>query len=584
MKTTGAQAIIKALECENVTRIFGYPGAAICPFYDALLDSDIKHILTRHEQGAAHAASGYARATGKIGVCVATSGPGATNLITGIATAYMDSIPIVAITGQVPTNLIGRDVFQEADITGATAPFCKHNYLVKDVEDLPRVLKEAFHIATSGRPGPVLVDIPIDVQDREFCFKYPTNLDIKGYKPNYKGHPLQIKRIVEAIEKAKRPVICAGGGIISGNASDELMNLVKRCNIPVVTTLMGIGSIPTDHEMCLGMLGSHGNYPANYAINNTDLLIIMGARVGDRAIASASKIGKKAKIVHIDIDPAEIGKNIGVEIPVVGDVKSILGDLLHAVKKGGTDAWVGEMGRIRKEHTAKTESSRLAKRKGDRYTSIDFSSINDTDIDLSESSRTGTNIDLGINKNADSAVKPAYLLKMLSDIMNDDDAIITTEVGQNQIWAANNLTIRKPGKFITSGGMGTMGYGLPAAIGAKIGSPNKRVINISGDGSFQMSLQELGTIKQNKLGIKIIILNNSRLGMVRELQKMKYCSRYSQVNLEDNPDFVKLAAAYEIKGERITKNSEVEGALKRLLSDDNAYMLDCAIDPEEPTL
>ncbi|NSW91131.1 MAG: biosynthetic-type acetolactate synthase large subunit [Firmicutes bacterium] len=547
MKVTGAQAIIKALEIENVTHIFGYPGAAICPFYNALLDSNIKHILTRHEQGAAHAANGYARVTGKTGVCVATSGPGATNLITGIATAYMDSIPIVAITGQVPTNLIGRDVFQEADITGATAPFCKHNYLVKNVEDLPRILKEAFHIASSGRPGPVLIDVPIDVQNSELHFKYPEEIDIRGYKPTYKGHPLQIKRIAEAIEKAKFPVICAGGGIISGKARDELMELVIKCNIPVVTTLMGIGSIPTDHEMCLGMLGSHGSYFANYAIHNADLIIIMGARVGDRAMASANKIAEKASIIHIDIDPAEIGKNIDVEIPVVGDVKSILQDLLQVVKKGDTDEWLEKIRKVRQEHTAK--------RKG-------------TDEDIDQ----------------DGAVKPKFLLKMLSKMMEDDDAVITTEVGQNQIWAANNLTIRKPGKFITSGGMGTMGYGLPAAVGAKVGCPNTRVITISGDGSFQMSLQELGTIKQHKLGIKIVILNNSRLGMVRELQKMKYCSRYSHVSLEDNPDFVKLAYAYGINGERITKNFEVEDALKRMLSDDKAYLLDCVVDPEEPTL
>ena len=545
MKMLGSKAMVKALEIENVSHIFGYPGAAICPFYDALLDSNIKHILTRHEQGAAHAASGYARATGKTGVCVATSGPGATDLITGIATAYMDSIPIVAITGQVSTEQIGRDVFQEADITGATAPFCKHNYLVKNAEDLPRIFKEAFHIASTGRPGPVLIDVPIDIQNSELDFNYPEEVNIKGYKPTYKGHPLQIKKIAEAIEKAKAPVICAGGGIISARAEPELMALVEKCNIPVVTTLMGIGAIPSTHEMYLGMLGSHGNYVANYAIHNADVVIIMAARVGDRAMGTAKKIAKKARIIHIDIDPAEIGKNIDVEIPVVGDIKSVLQDLLQEVGEYSKSEWVEKLQEISRQHSQRKEE----------------------DVD------------------PQGPVKPRYLLRTLSDLlMDDDNVILTTEVGQNQIWAANNLIIRKPGGFITSGGMGTMGYGLPAAIGAKVGSPDSTVINISGDGSFQMSLQELGTIKQNKLGIKIIILNNSGLGMVRELQKRKYSGRYYQVNLESNPDFIKLAGAYDIKGEKITRNCEVEEALRRMLSEEGAFILECSVDPEEPTL
>lgn len=545
MKMLGSKAMVKALEIENVSHIFGYPGAAICPFYDALLDSNIKHVLTRHEQGAAHAASGYARATGKTGVCVATSGPGATNLITGIATAYMDSIPIVAITGQVSTEQIGRDVFQEADITGATAPFCKHNYLVKNAEDLPRIFKEAFHIASTGRPGPVLIDVPIDIQNSELDFNYPEEVNIKGYKPTYKGHPLQIKKIAEAIEKAKAPVICAGGGIISARAEPELMALVEKCNIPVVTTLMGIGAIPSTHEMYLGMLGSHGNYVANYAIHNADVVIIMAARVGDRAMGTAKKIAKKARIIHIDIDPAEIGKNIDVEIPVVGDIKSVLQDLLQEVGEYSKSEWVEKLQEISRQHSQRKEE----------------------DVD------------------PQGPVKPRYLLRTLSDLlMDDDNVILTTEVGQNQIWAANNLIIRKPGGFITSGGMGTMGYGLPAAIGAKVGCPDSTVINISGDGSFQMSLQELGTIKQNKLGIKIIILNNSGLGMVRELQKRKYSGRYYQVNLESNPDFIKLAGAYDIKGEKITRNFEVEEALRRMLSEEGAFILECSVDPEEPTL
>jgi acetolactate synthase-1/2/3 large subunit len=551
LKITGAHAMIKILEIEKVSHIFGYPGAAICPFYDALVDSEIKHILTRHEQGAAHAASGYARATGKTGVCVATSGPGATNLITGIATAYMDSIPIVAITGQVPTSQIGKDVFQEADITGATAPFCKHNYLVKDVEELPRIMKEAFHIASTGRPGPVLIDVPVDVQNAMLDFVYPDEIDIKGYKPTYRGHPLQIRRIADAVKESKSPVICAGGGVISSNASEELIKLIEKCRIPVVTTLMGIGSVPAKHELNLGMLGSHGNYVANYAIHNSDLVIIMGARVGDRAMAAASKIAKKAKIIHIDIDPAEIGKNIDVVIPVVGDVKAILQDLLQIIEKGNVEEWNYKI-------IEKLEESGQKQKVKDIFQKDNANGQEDT-------------------------VKPAYFLKTLSDMI-DSETIITTEVGQNQIWAANNLSINKPGKFITSGGLGTMGYGLPAAVGAKVGCPQNKVLVISGDGSFQMSMQELGTIKQNKLGVKVIIFNNSRLGMVREIQKMKYHSRYSQVSLDENPDFVKLAGAYGIEGEKIYTNSEIEEAIKRMLLDDKPYLLECIVDPEEPTL
>ncbi|MCX8129675.1 MAG: biosynthetic-type acetolactate synthase large subunit [Clostridia bacterium] len=542
MKLTGAQAIIKSLQIENVDVMFGYPGAAICPFYDALVDSDIRHVLTRNEQGAAHAASGYARVTGKVGVCVATSGPGATNLITGIATAYMDSIPMVAITGQVSSELIGRDVFQEADITGATAPFCKHNYLVKNAKDIPRIIKEAFHIASTGRPGPVVVDIPIDIQNKEINFEYPETVDIKGYKPTYKGHSMQIKKIAGAIEKAKAPVICAGGGVINANATQELLTLVEKCQIPLTTTLMGIGSIPSRHGMNLGMIGSHGVYAANYALYNADLLIIMGARVADRAIGTASKIAEKAKIVHIDIDPAEIGKNIGASIPVVGDVKLILRELAENVGNSNTVKWVETIKKIKNEHPLKYTDG------GD----YEF-------------------------------VKPQYVIFELSDMLKEDD-IVTTEVGQNQIWTANYLNVRKPRTFITSGGMGTMGYGLPSGIGVKIGKAESRVVVIGGDGSFQMSLQELGTIKQNKLGVKIIIFNNSRLGMVREIQKTRYCGRYSQVFLEENPDFVKLVEAYGFRGERIRKNSEVKAALGRMLEEDEPYLLECIIDPDEPTL
>lgn len=542
MKITGAQAIIKSLEQENVKIIFGYPGAAISPFYDALLGSSVKHVLTRHEQGAAHAASGYARVTGKTGVCVATSGPGATNLITGIATAHMDSIPIVAFTGQVSTQLIGSDAFQEADITGATAPFCKHSYLVKKAGDLPRIIKEAFHIASTGRPGPVVIDVPVDIQNKLLDFKYPESIDIKGYKPTYKGHSIQIKKVAEAILSSKSPVICAGGGIINAGASEALAKLAEKCRIPVTTTLMGIGAIPSSHELFYGMLGTHGSYTANNAVQNADLLIIIGARVGDRAMGTAGKIAQKSKIVHIDIDPAEIGKNIDVAIPVVGDAKLILEDLLKLIEDSGNKAWIETLKKQRQQYSGNTWDEK------------------DTEY-----------------------VNPKYVMSQLSKYI-DEEAIVTTEVGQNQIWAANNLNVRSPRTFISSGGLGTMGYGLPAAVGAKLGKPDSTVIAIAGDGSFQMSMQELGTMKQESLGVKIIIFNNSLLGMVYDLQKTKHAGRYSQVFLEHNPDFVALVGAYGFRGERITGNNEVHAAFKRMLADDEPYLLECIVRPDEPTL
>lgn len=542
MKISGAQAIIKSLEAEKVNIIFGYPGAAICPFYDVLPGSGIRHVLSRHEQGAAHAASGYARATGKVGVCMSTSGPGATNLITGIATAYMDSIPLIAITGQVSTDLIGRDVFQEADITGATSPFCKHSYLVKKAEELPRIIKEAFHVASTGRPGPVVIDIPFDVQMKMIDFAYPETVDIKGYKPTYKGHVMQIRKAAEAVKKAKAPVICAGGGIISSDAAGELLALAEKCNIPVTTTLMGIGAFPSKHELCLGMLGSHGSAAANHAIHNADLLMLLGARVGDRAMSTTRDIAKKAKIIHIDIDPAEIGKNIDVGIPIVGDVKLVLRDMLENAEAGDTAVWVEKLKGIRDQH------------------------------------RNNINYEAG-----KGYTNPRKVLHELSRLVGEE-AVFATDVGQNQIWAANNLDIEKPRHFITSGGMGTMGYGLPSAVGAKVGLPDTRVVAVSGDGGFQMAMQELGTIKQEKLDIKIILFNNTRLGMVRELQKAKYCGRYCQVYLENNPDFVKLVEAYGFEGRSISDNSQVAEALEWLLSTKGTSLLECLVDPEEPTL
>lgn len=542
MKITGAKAIIKSLEMEGVDIVFGYPGAAICPVYDELLNSKIKHILVRQEQGAGHMASGYWRITGKTGVCITTSGPGATNLITGIATAYMDSVPMVAITGQVSSELIGRDVFQEVDITGATAPFCKHSYLVKKAEELPRIIKEAFHIASTGRPGPVLIDIPIDIQLKETSFKYPENVDIRGYKPNFRGHSLQIKKIIGAMEKAKRPLICAGGGVITADSAQELRLLAEKASIPVANTLMGKGCIPFNHELYLGMIGSHGIYAANQAIRNADFLLILGARVGDRAMGINYDFARDTVVVHIDIDPAEIGKNIGVDIPVVGDVKQIVNELLKLAVPRKNDEWIDQ---IRKWKEGKP--------------------LRD------------------INGGKGNFVKPQYVLTKLSELAGEN-IVVTTEVGQNQIWAANYLKTSKPKTFITSGGLGTMGYGLPAAIGAKFGTPENTVIAIAGDGSFQMSMQELGTIKQNNLGIKIILFNNQRLGMVRELQKIKYGARYSQVELDANPDFVRLVSAYGFKGIRVKTNDGVEKALKEMLKDDEAFLVEFMVDPEEDTL
>ena len=550
MEMTGAQIIVEMLKDEGVTTIFGYPGAANAPIYDVLSKSGIRHILTRHEQGAAHAASGYARVTGKVGVCMATSGPGATNLITGIATAYMDSIPIVAITGQVSTEMIGRDVFQEVDITGATEPFCKHNYLVKNINKLAEIIREAFYIAFTGRPGPVLVDIPIDIQTKTVEYIQPGKPEIRGYKPTYKGHSLQVKKIIEAIHQAKRPLICAGGGVITSGASTELIKIAETLNIPVVTTLMGIGAIPANHPLCLGMLGSHGVYAANQAVTKSDLLIIMGARAGDRATGNTDKFAKHAKIVHIDIDPAEIGKNLGTDIPIVGDVKTILKYLIEQmnINKEEVDA-------VRQEWIDTVTQWKNRKNAEDLY-----------------------------NISTDSPyVNPKYVLKVLSDITNGN-AIVTTEVGQNQIWAANHYCTVHPRSFISSGGLGTMGYGLPAAIGAKVGSPDSLVIAIVGDGSFQMSMQELGTMKQWDIDLKIILLNNKHLGMVREVQKLRYGKNYFAVTLDGSPDFVKLADAYGIPAKRITCNTQVKEALNTALEHKGSYLLEFMIDPEESTL
>lgn len=544
MKTTGAQAMVKALTRHGVKQVFGYPGAAICPFYDAILDSDIHHVLVRNEQGAAHAANGYARAGKRTGVCIATSGPGATNLITGIATAYMDSIPLVVITGQVSRDLIGSDSFQEADTTGTTTPFTKHNYLVAQASELPRIFAEAFYLASSGRPGPVLIDVPVDVQTEEFDDYEPVFPVLPGYNPPSQANSADIEMIRKLLSESTAPIICAGGGLISSDSSDLFGKFVDDWKLPVVTTMMGIGVLPWNHELNLGTLGSHGVYAANYALHHADLIILMGARAGNRAMGSASEIARKATVIHIDIDPAEIGKNIRPHLSVQADIKKVLAQLLRTQPPVSDkhNKWLEKIADLKKEYD-----------------------YDDYSYDKSE------------------FVSPPSIIRKVG-LMAEAGAIITTEVGQNQIWAANHYPITNLDTFITSGGMGTMGFGLPAAVGAQKACPEKYVIAVSGDGSLQMSLQELGTVKQEKLPLKIILLNNSRLGMVHEIQSLKYQNRYSQVFLEENPDFQLLAEAYGFAHEIISSNDQIEASVKRMLASNKPYLLECLTDPHEPTL
>lgn len=534
--------MVKCLEKEKVSVLFGYPGAAICPFYDALIGSTLEHILVRQEQNAVHAASGYARSVGKPGVCVATSGPGATNLITGIATAYIDSIPIVAITGQVRSDLLGRDVFQEADITGACEPFVKHSYLVKNTADLPRVFKEAFHIATTGRPGPVLIDVPIDMQTNTIEeFVYPEKADIPGYKPSTKGHAVQIKRAVELIRQSKKPVICAGGGVLTSGAKLKLVAFSKQTGIPVVSTMMGIGVMPSDHDLYLGMLGTHGKGVANRAIHQADVIIVCGARLGDRAVAAPDQVTEHSQIIHIDIDPAEIGKNIKTTIPIVGDMKNVMNKLMDSIED---------------YHVSNEWQEIIQQWKKDLF-------------------RTPPKFE--------GFVEPRAFVASLSEML-PEKAILVADVGQNQIWCANNFRI-KEGRFLTTGGMGTMGYSVPAAVGAKIARPKREVVVVCGDGSFQMGMNELGTIAQNGLNIKIIIMRNNRLGMVRELQKKLYKERYSGIFLDENaPDFMKIAEAYNIPAASANSNEEAEQIAKEMLQKDSSFLLVCNVSPETPSI
>lgn len=535
-KMTGAEILIEALKKEKVDIIFGYPGGALLPILDKLYDAPFNFVLTRHEQGAAHAADGYARASGRPGVCMATSGPGATNLVTGIATAYMDSIPIIAITGQVKSFLIGNDAFQEADVTGITRPITKHNYLVKDVRDLARVIKEAFHIATTGRPGPVVIDIPVDVQLHETEFHYPKDAVIRGYNPTYTGHTGQIKRAAKAINESKRPVIYAGGGIIISGANKELTELATKTNIPLTTTMLGLGGFPETNKLSLGMLGMHGTVYANHAIMDSDLIIAIGARFDDRVTGKIDEFAPHAKVIHIDIDPSSVSKNIQVDIPIVGDARKILHELNKLVKKADTAEWLAKIDIWK-------DKGRLAFKDDDK-------------------------------------LRPQYVIQQICEATKGD-AIITTEVGQNQMWAAQYYTYTKPRTFLSSGGLGTMGYGFPAAIGAQLAFPDKVVFDIAGDGSIQMNIQEIATAMNYNLPVKVAILNNGFLGMVRQWQELFYNKRYSYTTLKGCPDFVKLAESYGAAGIRITKKKDVRAAIEEAISIKKIVFMDFRVEKEE---
>ena len=544
MKKTGSQIIVEALRKEGVEAIFNYPGGAVLPLFDELHSAPFRQVLVRHEQAAVHAADGYARSTGKVGVALATSGPGATNTVTGIATAYMDSVPLVVLTGQVATPLIGNDAFQEADIVGITRPCTKHNYLVKDVKDLGRILKEAFYVARSGRPGPVLVDVPKDVLVNSTEFKYPDKVSIRGYQPTYDGHPGQIERAMELIVKSRRPVLYVGGGIISSNASKELTLFADRLGIPVTMTLMGLGGFPGNHRLSLGMLGMHGTYRANMAVMDSDLLIAVGSRFDDRVTGKIEAFAPHAKIIHIDIDPTSISKNVRVDLPIVGDCKRVLTKMLALLEKEEIDPFKEGL-----------EKWHLQIEK--------WKSVHKMEYSLGEK------------------IKPQYVVEKIWEL-TQGDAIITTEVGQNQMWAAQYYTFVKPRTLLTSGGLGTMGYGFPAAIGAQVAFPNSLVIDIAGDGSFQMNSQELATIVQYQLPVKVAILNNGYLGMVRQWQEFFYGKRYASSCMEGiSPDFIKLAEAYGAIGLRATKHEEVIPTLKKAFSQSKPVIIDFVVDPEE---
>ncbi len=537
MKLTGAQIICEGLVREGVEVIFGFPGGAILPLYDTLPQYPrLRHILVRHEQGAAHAADGYARATGKVGVCMATSGPGATNLVTGIANAHLDSSPVVAITGQVARPFIGKDAFQEVDISGITLPITKHNYLVLDVGSLAGIVKEAFYLARTGRPGPILIDVPRDVFIDQAEFNYPTKLDLPGYKPTLQGHVAQIKKAAKAINEAQRPLIIAGRGVIMSGAYEELKQLAETAQIPVVTTLLGIGCFPESHILSFGMLGMHGMAYANMAVEAADVIIAIGMRFDDRATGKVSEFAPHASIIHIDIDPAEIGKNVPVAVPIVGDVKLVLNALNKLIISTERIDWFQQLEDWRKEHP----STVIRECEG---------------------------------------LLPQLVIRKIYEV-TQGEAIIVTGVGQNQMWAAQHYCYDKPNSLISSGGLGTMGFELPAAMGAKVGCPDTTVWCVAGDGGFQMTIQELATVVQDKVAVKIAIINNGYLGMVRQWQELFYGRRYVATPLS-GPDFVKIAEAYGIPGLRVRRKAEIVPAIEQAMKEKGPFLIDFVVEPEE---
>ena len=532
MQLNGAQILIKALQEQGVDTIFGYPGGAVLEIYDALKESDIRHVLVRNEQGGAHAASGYARAAGKVGVCLATSGPGATNLVTGIATAYMDSVPIVAFTGQVPRSMIGTDAFQEIDITGITSPITKHNYLVQNVEDLARIIAEAFYIARTGRPGPVLIDIPRDVSQALTEYVPVTEVDIRSYKPTVSGHMGMIKRAVNVIKDSKKLVICVGGGVVAGNAAAEVMQLAQMKNATVVATMMGLSGYPAEEERFLGMLGTYGNEGANLAVQDCDCFLALGMRFDDRVISVPGKFAPNAEIIHVDVDPAEIGKNVDIDIPIVGDLKTVLGELIQQLEK-------------------------------------------QTDLTVCEALYPQIALPMSAGLNV------PWTMQLVESLVDKEKTIVTTDVGQHQVWTANSYRFDTPRKFISSGGLGTMGYGIPAAVGAQIACPDNLVIAVTGDGSFQMCMHELGTILEQELPIKILVFNNTVLGMVRQLQYHYSGQRYSGVHFNKTVDFMALAKAYGAAGYQITSKEEAPEILKEAFGNGRFTIVEIAIDPDD---
>lgn len=550
MKMTGARILLECLKKEGVDTVFGYPGGTVINLYDELFNfKDIRHILPRHEQAGVHAADGYARSTGRVGVAIATSGPGATNTVTGIATAYMDSIPLVVITGQVPTALIGNDAFQEVDIIGITRPCTKHNFLVKDVNDIATIVKKAFYIARSGRPGPVLVDLPKDVQIATAEFSYPETIELRSYKPTVEGHPKQIEKAVSMLLASKKPVVYVGGGAISGDAAGDLSSLANKLHLPVTTTLMGLGAFSEDNPLSLNLLGMHGTYYANMAVTNCDLLIAVGARFDDRVTGKIATFAPHAKIIHMDVDPTSIRKNVRVDLPIVGEVKDVLGRMLKTVEKSGDklaafhegiEPWIAEIQGWKQKHPM-------------------------------------------TYKQTATVIKPQFVIQKLREL-SDSNAIVATDVGQHQMWTAQFFGFREPRTLLSSGGLGTMGFGLPAAMGAQAAFPGRQVIAICGDGGFQMNMQELATLVQNRLPVKIVILNNNFLGMVRQWQELFFDKRYSQTCMELPIDFIKLAEAFGAKGFQATKPDEVETTIKKAFETPGPVIMEFKIAREEKVL